>query len=249
MALDRLHYRYPGAADDALRDVSFEFPAGQRIALLGRNGSGKSTLVLHCNGLLRPRRGTVRLDGQPVAYDRRSLLRLRRHVGVVFQNPDEQLFSASVAEDISLGPLNLGLSQAEVRDRVQIAAALCDIEPLLERPTHALSGGEKTRVALAGILAMDPDILIADEVTNSLDPWMRQQVLVIFERLVAQAKTVMLATHDLELARRWADRVLVMEAGRLVANGRPAQVFADPLVRSLLALDDRNAGSTHPKES
>jgi len=232
-----LHYRYPGAHADALCGVSLEFPPGQRLALIGRNGSGKSTLILHCNGILRPLAGAVCLDGQPVGYDRAALLRLRRHVGVVFQNPDEQLFSASVAQDISFGPLNLGLSEAEARTRVNWAAALCEVEGLLDRPTHALSGGEKTRVALAGVLAMDPALLIADEVTNSLDPWMRRQVLAIFERLVARGKTVLLATHDLDLAERWADRVVVMDRGTVAADGPPARVFANKAARQRMGLD------------
>ncbi len=155
LELRSVSYRYPGRSEPALNDISLRVAAGRRIALLGRNGSGKSTLLLACNGIVRPQAGGIYLDRQPIAYDRASLRRLRRTVGVVFQNPDDQLFSASVAEDISFGPLNLGLNEAEARERVTTAAALCEITDLLEKPTHALSGGEKTRVALAGVLAMD----------------------------------------------------------------------------------------------
>jgi cobalt/nickel transport system ATP-binding protein len=237
VTFDNLHYRYPGATSDSLRGVSLDFPDGQRVALLGRNGSGKSTLMLHGNGILRPKEGAVRLNGEAVDYSRASLKLLRRHVGIVFQNPDDQLFSASVAQDISFGPLNLDLEEVEVRERVQMAAELCDVTPLLERPTHALSGGEKTRVALAGILAMDPNLLLADEVTSNLDPWMRRQVLQIFQRLVKRGKTVVLATHDIHLAERWAQRVIVMSAGAILADGEPEVVFADSAVRAALALD------------
>ena len=180
LALRAVHYRYAGRTTEALNGVDIAFPRGQRIALIGRNGSGKSTLMLHCNGILRPQQGEVMLDGQPVTYDRRGLVHLRRHVGLVLQNPDEQLFSASVRQDISFGPLNLGLDEAAARQRVDEAAALCGITELLDRPTHALSGGEKARVALAGVLAMQPALLVADELTSSLDPWMKRQAFAIF---------------------------------------------------------------------
>ena len=208
--LDDLYYRYPGQAQPALNGATLRVPAGCKVALIGRNGSGKSTLMLHCNGILRPERDSISLNGQVVRYDRASLRELRRQVGLVFQNPDDQLFSANVAQDISFGPLNLGLSEAETRQRVQTAAELCDLTELLDRPTHALSGGEKARVALAGVLAMEPVLLVADEVTASLDPWLRYQIFKIFQRLVARGQTVLLAIHDLTVARQWADLVVVM---------------------------------------
>ena len=220
-------YHYPGQSQPALKDVTLRTAAGRRIALLGRNGSGKSTLLLACNGIVRPQAGGLYLDRQPVAYDRASLRKLRRTVGVVFQNPDDQLFSASVAEDISFGPLNLGLSEAQARDRVATAAELCEVTHLLDKPTHALSGGEKTRVALAGVLAMDVEILIADEALAGLDPWMRHQVMEIFARLSAQGKTIVLATHDIGLARSWADTVVLMEGGTVAAVRPAAEFFAD----------------------
>jgi cobalt/nickel transport system ATP-binding protein len=237
LALCDVHYRYPGATAAALDGVSVAFPPGQRIALVGRNGSGKSTLMLHCNGILRPQQGCVQLDGQAVRYDRRGLLMLRRYVGLVLQNPDDQLFSASVRQDISFGPLNLGLDQATARERVDQAAALCQVTDLLDRPTHALSGGEKTRVALAGVLAMDPQLLVADEVAGGLDPWMRQVLFSILDRLVEQGKTVVLSTHDLSVARTWADTVIFMQAGRILIVAPPAQIFSEPDVLAATELD------------
>jgi cobalt/nickel transport system ATP-binding protein len=232
LELDNLFYSYPGQASQmALQGASLRLPAGLKVALVGRNGCGKSTLLLHCNGILRPNRGLIRLAGRPVAYDRRSLYELRRRVGLVLQNPDDQLFSASVAQDLSFGPLNLGLNEAETRRRIQAAAELCQITELLERPTHALSGGEKVRVALAGVLAMEPELLIADEVTSNLDPWMRRQVLDIFQQLVSRNKTVLLATHEVELAHRWADLLVVMANGRVIAADSPDKILADPAVR------------------
>ncbi|MCL4828531.1 MAG: energy-coupling factor ABC transporter ATP-binding protein [Caldilinea sp.] len=220
-----VHVIYPGLEIPALNGVNLEIMTGERIALVGRNGSGKSTLMLTANGILRPRQGALLLDGQPVRYDRSGLRELRRNVGVVFQNPDDQLFSASVYQDISLGPLNLGLSHSEARDRVLQTAEFCGLSNLLERPTHALSGGEKTRAALAGVLAMSPRFLFADEVTNSLDPWMRQQVLEILERLADSGCAVILATHDWPLASAWAQRIIWLEGGSIFRQGKPAEVI------------------------
>lgn len=238
LELDNLYFSYPGQETLALNAATLSVPAVSKIAVVGRNGSGKSTLFLHCNGILRPHKGTVRFCGQPVAYDRVSLTELRRRVGIVFQNADDQLFSASVAQDISFGPLNLGLSERETRQRVQAAAEMCEIADLLDRPTHALSGGQKTRAALAGVLAMDPMILIADEVSGNLDPWMRVQLLAIFHHLVAEGKTVLLATNDMDIARHWADLVVVMDAGRVIAAAPPDEVFADPVLADSIGPHD-----------
>ncbi|MDW8144978.1 MAG: ATP-binding cassette domain-containing protein [Roseiflexaceae bacterium] len=234
LEFDNLHYTFPGSDTPALRGASLRIEAGRRIALLGRNGAGKSTLFLHGNGILRPAAGQVRLNKRPLEYTRRGLLHVRRQVGLIFQNPDDQLFSASVRQDISFGPLNLGLSVDETRRRVAEAADLCGVSDLLDRPTHALSGGQKTRVALAGVLAMRPDILLVDEATSGLDPWMRQQVFDIFDRLVERGATVALATHDLDAAQYWADTVAVMDEGRVIAVAPSAQIFADPELRALL---------------
>jgi cobalt/nickel transport system ATP-binding protein len=220
-----VHFSYPGLETPALNGVSLKFSAGERAALIGRNGGGKSTLMLTANGVLHPQQGAVLLNGQAVRYDRRSLQELRRSVGIVFQNPEEQLFSASVYQDISLGPLNLGMSPAEARQRVLETAEFCGLSDLLERPTHALSGGEKARAALAGVLAMSPRFLFADELTNSLDPWMRQQVLQILRRLSEAGCAVILATHDWHLAREWAQRVIWMDKGRVLRQGSPDEVF------------------------
>ncbi|MDW8100923.1 MAG: ABC transporter ATP-binding protein [Anaerolineae bacterium] len=237
LELDSLVYRYPGRTELALAGASLRVSAGERMAIIGSNGSGKSTLLLHANGTLRPSGGQVRFAGKPVSYDRRGLLMLRRHVGIVFQNPDEQLFSASVAQDISFGPLNLGLDAKAARRRVEEAAELCGITHLLDRPTHALSGGEKTCVALAGVLAMNPQVIIADEVTSGLDPWMRDQVLAIFDRLARQGKAIVLSTHDLDVAWRWADQVAFMQAGRVLFVTPPKQMFTNPTILALTKLD------------
>lgn len=226
LELKDIHYAYAGYDRNALHGVTLAFPPGQRVALIGRNGSGKSTLMLHCNGILRPQKGQVVLGGEPVTFDRASLTNLRRNVGLVLQDPDDQLFSANVMQDISFGALNLGLSEAEARTRVQEVAGLCDVTHLLARPTHALSGGEKARVALAGVLAMHPSLLVADELINALDPWARQQVFAILDRLVQDGKTVLLATHDMDVAFGWGERVIWLEAGRVRLDGASKEVQA-----------------------
>lgn len=223
-------YRYPGHKQLALQDVNASLPEGEKIAVVGRNGSGKSTLFLHCNGLYRPICGRVLFRGEPLAYDRESLKRLRQQVGMVFQNPDNQLFSASVAQDISFGPLNLGLSEAETRRRVLEAAEMCEITHVLDRPTHSLSGGEKTRVALAGVLAMQPDVLVADEPLASLDPWMRLTFFEILQRFYDRGKTIIMATHNLSVVRYWATYVIVLQEGRVVFSGTPKELLTNRAV-------------------
>lgn len=238
LELDDLYYSYPGQDSQALKGASLAVPAGRKLVVVGRNGCGKSTLFLHCNGILKPDRGVVRVDGVPLSYDRRSILELRRRVGIVFQSAEDQLFSASVAQDISFGPLNLGLSDAEVRTRVQAAAETCEIVDLLDRPVHALSGGQKTRLALAGVLAMDPQLLVVDEVLGNLDPWMQSQIVSVLQDLVDRGKSVLISSHDLGLARSWADVVVVMSEGRVIAADSPDRVFGDPALVSLICPAD-----------
>lgn len=223
-----VYYRYPAQEDRyALNGFSVTIPAGEKVAVVGRNGSGKSTFFLHCNGLYQPHAGKVYFKGQPLAYDRKSLKQLRQQVGLIFQNPDDQLFSASVAQDISFGPLNLGLDEAEVRRRVQEAAEICEITTLLDRPTHALSGGEKARVALAGVLAMAPEVLVADEPMASLDPWVRLTMFEILQRFYDQGKTILMATHNLSVVRYWSSYVVVVEDGQVAFAGTPQCLLND----------------------
>lgn len=236
LALEEVVYTYPGASHPALGGATLTIPRGEKVCVLGRNGSGKTTLFLHCNGILQPQQGMVYFDEAPIAYDRHGLRRVRQGVGIVFQNPDEQLFSGNVAQDIGFGPLNLGLDEAAAWQRVRRAAKLCGISHLLERPTHALSGGEKTRVALAGVLAMGPQVLMVDEMTASLDPWARGQIFDIFDTLVSRGKTVVLATHNLAVARCWADLVVILDKGRLAVTATPARIFDDELLLARLGL-------------
>ncbi|HEV2126270.1 MAG TPA: ATP-binding cassette domain-containing protein [Chloroflexota bacterium] len=225
-------FTYPDGTE-ALRELTLAIPRGRRVAILGANGSGKSTLFLTLNGILKPAKGRVLLGGQPVRYDRAGLNDLRRRVGLVFQDPDSQLFAASVRQDISFGPINLGLPEVEVRARVERAIQDTQIEDLADRPTHLLSYGQKKRVAIAGVLAMDPEVIVADEPTAGLDPEMTARLLDLLNQLHASGRTLVISTHDIELALAWADHVFVLRRGQLIASGRPEQVFCDrELLRS-----------------
>ncbi len=203
----------------ALRALDLAFARGRRTALLGRNGAGKSTLLTLLNGIERPSRGQVLCAGRPLRYDRAGLRELRRRVGLVFQDPDSQLFSASVREDVSFGPLNLGLGKDEVRRRVEQALATVGLTDRAERPTHALSYGEKKRACLAGVLAMDPEVLILDEPAAGLDPAMTARLVPLLDRLHDEGRTVIVATHDVDFAVAWADEICVLHAGTLAFHG------------------------------
>lgn len=221
-----LNYAYSGGVP-ALRGLDLDVVAGTRLAILGPNGSGKSTLLLHLNGTLRPGSGEVRLDGAPVAMDRRSLGAWRAAVGLAFQDPEDQLFAATVFEDVSFGPLNQGRSEAEARSRVVAALEVMGISDLADRPTHRLSFGQKKRTAIAGLLAMGPRVLLLDEPTAGLDGQGVETLLSVLDGLVAQGTTLVFATHDVDLAYGWADAVAVFHEGRTLRQGRPDEVLAD----------------------
>ncbi|GGX71112.1 energy-coupling factor ABC transporter ATP-binding protein [Streptomyces minutiscleroticus] len=193
-----------------LDGLDLEVREGRALALLGRNGSGKTTLMRLLSGGLRPRTGRLSVEGRPVTYDRRGLTRLRTTVQLVVQDPDDQLFAASVAQDVSFGPLNLGLPDAEVRSRVDEALTALDIAELADRPTHLLSYGQRKRTAIAGAVAMRPRVLILDEPTAGLDPDGQERLLTTLDALRAGGTTVVMATHDVDLALRWADDAAVL---------------------------------------
>lgn len=188
-----------------LSGLDFDVCEGRALALLGRNGSGKTTLMRLLSGGLRPHEGRLTVEGAPVTYDRKGLTRLRTTVQLVVQDPDDQLFAASVAQDVSFGPLNLGLPDPEVRARVDEALTALDITRLSDRPTHLLSYGQRKRTAIAGAVAMRPRVLILDEPTAGLDPDGQERLLATLDGLRASGTTVVMATHDVDLALRWAD--------------------------------------------
>ncbi|MDN5929766.1 MAG: ATP-binding cassette domain-containing protein [Pseudonocardia sp.] len=206
--------------------------AGRRVAVLGPNGGGKTTLFRLLAGALAPAAGEVLLDGAPVVRNRRGLTALRTQVQLVLQDPDDQLFSASVGQDVSFGPVNLGLSPDRVRARVDGALAALGITGLADRPTHLLSFGQKKRVAIAGAVAMAPRLLVLDEPTAGLDPAGVEELLVTLADLHAAGTTPVLSTHDVDLAQRWADEVAVVADGRVVTGEASAILGDAALLRS-----------------
>ncbi|MGB3955474.1 MAG: ATP-binding cassette domain-containing protein [Brooklawnia sp.] len=211
---------------EVLRGADLEVPRGKRLALLGANGSGKTTLLRTLAGSVRPEGGVVLVDGAPVRFDRKGLRAHRQVVQLVAQDPDDQLFAADVYRDVSFGPLNLGLSDAEVRRRVAEALQLLSIEDLAERPIHELSHGQRKRVAIAGALAMAPCVLLLDEPTAGLDPQGVDEMVAALERLLVARTTVVIATHDVDFALWWADSVAVVVDGRL-RHGSTTDLLAD----------------------
>lgn len=216
---------YPGGPP-VLRGADLDVPGGRRLALLGANGSGKTTLLRCLSGSLRPERGTVTVDGEPVSYSRAGLRRHRQDVQLVTQDPDDQLFSADVAQDVSFGPMNLGLPEPQVRERVAEALALLGVEHLARRPTHQLSHGERKRVAVAGAVAMRPCVLLLDEPSAGLDPAGVEEMFAALARLEGHGTTIVLSTHDVPLALEWAHSVALVAAGA-VSQGDVVDVLSD----------------------
>ncbi|ACL20631.1 cobalt ABC transporter, ATPase subunit [Desulfitobacterium hafniense DCB-2] len=226
MHLKDLHYHYPDGTH-ALKGINIVIPKGQVTALLGGNGAGKSTLFQHLNGILKPSSGEVFFGGQPVDYSRKGLMNLRQAVGMVFQDPDNQLFSASVYQDVSYGVLNLQLPKDEVQRRVEHALARTGISHLRHKPTHALSFGQKKRAAIAGVLAMEPQVLVLDEPTAGLDPKGISEIMeLLLETLKGMDLTILIATHDIDIVPLYCDRVFVMDEGTVVLEGTCSEVFA-----------------------
>jgi cobalt/nickel transport system ATP-binding protein len=224
LTLQNITFTYLGAVT-ALKNLSVTFARGQRTAVMGRNGSGKTSLFALLNGLQRPQSGTILFAGNRLSYDRASLLQLRQAVGMVFQDPDHQLFSASLYEDVSFGPMNLGLPEAEVRSRVEHALELLDLTVLLERPVHDLSYGQKKRACIAGILAMQPEVIVLDEPFAGLDAIMTHDLIATLNDLGRRGVTLIIATHDVDFARNWAEEIIVLQEGELLMQGEATEVL------------------------
>jgi len=222
--LNQLSYAYADGTK-ALSDITLDIPKGKKIAILGHNGAGKSTLFQHLNGILKPTAGTILFEGNGLEYSRKALKALRQKVGIVFQNADHQLFSGTVKQDIAFGPLNLGWSTEKTEEKIAWAVAQTEVEDLLDKPIHFLSVGQKKRVAMAGVLAMEPSVLLLDEPTAGLDNYYATQVLQYLAKLDDGERTILLATHDIPLAYEWADLIIVMEAGKIIYNGDPITLF------------------------
>ncbi|MBS6397437.1 MAG: sirohydrochlorin cobaltochelatase [Clostridiales bacterium] len=222
-----LWFSYEGEDSHALNGLSLEIRRGHKVALMGANGSGKSTFFLCCNGIHRPKKGTLYFDGKPVSYDRKGLLELRSRVGIVFQDPENQLFSASVYQEISFGILNLGVSEAEAKREVEQVIDHLEITPFRHKPTHALSGGQKKQVSIADILVMHPEVIFFDEPAAALDPKHARMVNRIVDQLAEEGITVIVSTHDVDFACEWADDVFLFHGGRVLMAGTPEEVFTN----------------------
>jgi cobalt/nickel transport system ATP-binding protein len=222
-----VYYRYPRGME-AICGISFHIRKGEKIALVGPNGAGKSTLLKMFNGMIRPDSGLMLFDNQPIGYDTASLRMLRKRVGFVLQNPDRQIIAPTVYQDVAFGPTNLGYSDPEVKEAVSKALRHVGLEGFERRPPHQLSGGEKKRVAIAGVLAMDPDVLVLDEPTSGLDPSGSEDIMELLDELNQEGKTIIISTHNVELAYPWADRAMLMLGGTILEEDIPEVAFGNP---------------------
>ncbi len=216
-----LQYSYPDG-HSALHGISFRITHGEKVAVIGANGAGKSTLLLHLNGCLVPKTGTVRIGDFPLT--KKTLPQVRRTVGMVFQDPDDQLFMPLVNDDVAFGPLNLGLPAEEVDERVRNALSVVQASHLKDRPSYRLSGGEKRSVAIASVLSMSPNILVMDEPTSNLDPKSRRQLIQLLKTF---EHTIIIATHDLDMVLDLCSRTIVLKEGRVVADAPTADILHD----------------------
>lgn len=222
---EHLCYTYEDGTE-ALRGIDVTIEAGKKVALLGANGSGKSTFFLCLNGINQPQEGTLYLHDKPYDYSKEGLLNLRSKVGIVFQDPDSQLFSASVYQEISFGAMNLGLPETEVKDRVEQAIADLEITPFRHKPTHFLSGGQKKQVSVADILVMNPEVIVFDEPAAALDPKHSAILNHLIDKLSERGITIIISTHDVDFAYGWADDVILFHQGKVLRQGAPEDVFA-----------------------
>jgi cobalt/nickel transport system ATP-binding protein len=211
----------------AINKLTIKIPRGKKIAVIGNNGAGKTTLFLHFNGINRPDVGQICINGEPIDYRNKAIKELRKKIGIVFQEPDNQLFSASVYQDVSFGPVNLGWSQDKARKCIEQALRQTGTWELKDKPTHFLSYGQKKRVAIAGVLVMDPEVIILDEPTAGLDPVHTRKMMDLLNDLNQEGTTVILSSHNMDEVYAWADYIFVMVNGQIIGEGLPVEVFRD----------------------
>ena len=233
--LENVKYVYPDGVE-ALKGISLKVLKGERLAILGPNGAGKSTLVMHLNGLYSPKEGTVKVWNMPI--NDKNVHEIRRTVGIVFQNPDDQLFCPTLWEDVAFGPLNMGLSMKEVEVRVEEALGVMGLTGLEERAPHHLSLGERKRAAIATVLAMKPRVLVLDEPTANLDPRSRRGLIELLNNVhKVEGTTLVIATHDMDLAFQLTDRAYVLKAGSIITEGLMLEVLLNSKLLSDVGLE------------
>lgn len=219
-----LRYSY-GGEREILKGISLDIREGERVAVIGTNGAGKSTFFLNLNGVLEADSGEIYFRGKKMTREKQDLMELRRGIGIVFQDADNQIIATTVMGEVSFGPMNLRLPKEEVISRVEEALEYMNIQSFKERAPHYLSGGEKKRVSIADIIAMHSEVIIFDEPTAALDPVNAMALEEVLDKLHRQGKTMLISTHDLDFAYRWAERVIVFCDGQIIADGIPEEIF------------------------
>jgi cobalt/nickel transport system ATP-binding protein len=222
---EQIEYTYPCSQKPALKSLNLHIPQFKRCAIIGRNGCGKTTLFRLANGLYRPQKGIIRWQGQPLQYNSTALNQLRQQVGLVFQDPEQQLVGITVEEDLSYGLCNLGLKKTEIKDQIQQTLIEFELNDLAQTPVNHLSLGQKKRLSLADVMILKPKLLLLDEPTAYLDPYQTRHLINTLEKIQAQGTTIVIATHDLDLTYAWADWLFVMDNGQLKLEGTPEMVF------------------------
>lgn len=221
-----LSFTYPDGTK-ALKNVNIQIKKGEKIAIIGPNGAGKSTLFSHFNGLTEPTSGHVEIEGKKITFNREELLKVRQKVGIVFQDPNDQLFAPTVKEDVAFGPMNLGLDYDEVKTRITESLEMVGMSGFEDKTPHHLSGGQQKRVAIAGIIAMKPEIMILDEPTAGLDPEGVDKVLNILNDINSEGMSIVISSHDIEMVNQFADKIFVLYDGEIIAQGDKHQIFSD----------------------
>ena len=226
LSTENLSFTYPDGTR-ALKNINIEIEKGEKVAIIGPNGAGKSTLFSHFNGLTEPTSGCVKIEGKPISFEKDELLKVRQKVGIVFQDPNDQLFAPTVKEDIAFGPMNLGLSYDEVEKRVEDALKMVGMENYEDKTPHHLSGGQQKRIAIAGIIAMKPELMILDEQTAGLDPDGVEKVLNIMNQLNEEGMTLIISSHDIDMISKYADKIFVLYNGEIIESGNKNKIFSD----------------------
>ncbi|OEC95387.1 MULTISPECIES: ATP-binding cassette domain-containing protein [Methanobrevibacter] len=221
-----LSFTYPDGTK-ALKNVNIQIKKGEKIAIMGPNGAGKSTLFSHFNGLTEPTSGHVEIDGEKIIFNREELLKVRQKVGIVFQDPNDQLFAPTVKEDVAFGPMNLGLDYDEVKNRIAESLKMVGMSGFEDKTPHHLSGGQQKRIAIAGIVAMKPEIMILDEPTAGLDPEGVDKVLNILNNLNNEGMSIVISSHDIEMVNHFADKIFILYNGEIIAKGNKHQIFSN----------------------
>ena len=226
LSTENLSFTYPDGTR-ALKNINIEIEKGEKVAIIGPNGAGKSTLFSHFNGLTEPTSGCVKIEGKPISFEKDELLKVRQKVGIVFQDPNDQLFAPTVKEDIAFGPMNLGLSYDEVEKRVEDALKMVGMENYEDKTPHHLSGGQQKRIAIAGIIAMKPELMILDEPIAGLDPDGVEKVLNIMNQLNEEGMTLIISSHDIDMISKYADKIFVLYNGEIIESGNKNKIFSD----------------------